>query len=89
MFAKQISKQTIFPYDEERMYYFVREGYSKDPSHYSRHSEGYARNITFYSELIDGKVFIDGHYGKDIQIGDTFDIDTKPEYRLKCIRFLL
>jgi len=30
-FAKEISKETIFPYDEERMFYFVREGYLKDP----------------------------------------------------------
>ncbi len=61
-FAKEISKETIFPYDEERMFYFVREGYLKDPQIYCRHSEGYSKKIKFYSELIDGRAYIDGYY---------------------------
>lgn len=88
-FAREISKQTIFPYSEERMYYFVREGYSKDPQVYSRHAEGYCKYLKFYSELIEGRVFIDGYYTKDIGIGDVFTLDTSPDYRLKCIRFLV
>jgi hypothetical protein len=41
----------LFPYDDEKMYYFVREGFVKDPQYYSRHSEGFAERIKFYSDL--------------------------------------
>lgn len=88
-YAKIISKSTIFPHDEERMYYFIREGYLKEINGFNRHSEGYARNIKYYSELIDGRVYIDGYYTKDIGLGDVFTVDTHPSYRLKCIRFLM
>ena len=56
---------------------------------YCRHAEGYARFIKFYSELIEGRIYIDGYYTQDMGIGDEFTIDTKPEYKLKCIRFLV
>ncbi len=71
------------------MYFFVREGYLKDATNFNKHREGYARHIKYLSELIEGRVYIDGHYTKDIGLGDIFEVDTKPEYRLKCIRFLL
>lgn len=62
----------------------------KDPkTSFSRHSEGYARQIKYMSELIEGRVYIDGYYTKDIGLGDVFEVDTHPDYRLKCIRFLL
>lgn len=71
------------------MYFFVREGYIKDITQFNRHREGYARKIKYISELVEGKVYIDGHYTKDIGLGDIFEVESKPEYRLKCIRFLL
>jgi hypothetical protein len=71
------------------MYYFIREGYMKDKSCYNRHKEGFAHHIEFLSELVEGKVYIDGYYKRDIGLGDMFTVDTKPEYRLKCIRFLI
>ena len=67
----------------------MREGYSKDPTYYSRHTEGFAKELEFYSELVEGKVYIDGYYTKNLYMGDKFVVDTRPEYRLKCIRFLL
>jgi len=85
--AKEISRDTMFPYDREEMYYFVREGYSKDPYHYSRHSEGFCKELTFISELLDGKVFIDGYWTHDLGLGEQFKVDIRPEHKLKCIRF--
>jgi hypothetical protein len=41
------------------------------------------------SELIEGRVYIDGYFQMDIGLGDIFIVDSKPEYRLKCIKFLL
>lgn len=71
------------------MYYYVREGYLKEPSGYNRSSEGYASKLKYRSELIEGRVYIDGYYTKDIGLGDEFTVDSNPSYRLKCIRFLL
>ena len=45
--------------------------------------------MQYISELIEGRVYIDGYYRRDIGLGDTFIVDSKPEYRLKCIKFLL
>ena len=42
-----------------------------------------------WSEMIEGRVFIDGYYSRDLGLGDRFKVDTKPEYRLKCIRFIV
>jgi len=67
----------------------VREGYSKDPTYYSRFTEGFGRFLEYYSELVEGKVYIDGYITMRISMGDSFTVDIKPEYRLKCIRFLL
>ena len=71
------------------MYFFVREGYIKDLNQFNRNREGYAKHLKYVSELIEGKVYIDGYYTKDIGLGDVFEVESKPEYRLKCIRFLL
>ncbi len=88
-FARTISEQTVFPPEEERIYYFVREGYAKDVTGYNKHKEGFARHIKYLSQLVEGRVYIDGYFRKDIGLGDSFEVDTKPEYRLKCIKFLL
>jgi hypothetical protein len=45
--------------------------------------------MQYLSELIEGRVYIDGYYRRDIGLGDTFIVDSKPEYRLKCIKFLI
>ena len=87
-FAVTQTGKTLFNADEERMYYFVRETYAhKRTRGFSIHKEGYASNLSFVSELEDGKVYIDGNFRIDIGIGDRFYVDSKPEYRLKCIKF--
>ena len=67
----------------------MREGYIKDLNQFNRNRDGYAKHLKYVSELIEGKVYIDGYYTKDIGLGDVFEVESKPEYRLKCIRFLL
>lgn len=71
------------------MYYFVREVQSKDYLYYSMHSEGFCKDLELQSEFLDGRVYIDGYFTHDIGVGDVFHVDSKPEYRLKCIKFLL
>lgn len=53
------------------------------------HSEGFCKDMVLESEFLDGRVYIDGYFTHDIGVGDAFHVDSKPEYRLKCIRFLL
>ena len=71
------------------MYFFIREGYAKHSTEFNRHKEGFCRHLEFQSELIEGNVYIDGYYRREIGLGDVFVVDTKPDYKLKCIRFLL
>ncbi len=39
--TKQINSQNVFPIDEESLYYFVKEGYTNDPSSYLWRAEGF------------------------------------------------
>ena len=89
MLAEEISKQTIFPHTLEQMYFYIRDPLSQNRVKQLRQSEGFCSEIEFYSELLDGGVFIDGNFQYNIGVGDTFKIDSKPEYRLKCIRFFI
>jgi hypothetical protein len=75
----------VFPYDSDKLYYFVREGYTMGPSSFSWRSEGYCKIIKVISEMIDGKVQIDGYFKYDVGIGDQFFVRTNPEFSLKCI----
>jgi len=71
------------------MYYFVREVYSKDTLSTIEHAEGFCKKLKFTSELLEGRVNIDGYFVHDLNVGDEFVVESKPEYRLKCVRFLV
>jgi len=79
----------VFPYDSDKLYYFVREGFTQDPVSYSWRSEGYCNVIKVISEMIDGSVQIDGYYKYDVGIGDQFFVRSNPEFQLKCIEMLI
>lgn len=51
-----ISSSNVFPYDSDKLYYFVREGYTMDPATYSWRAEGYTNVIKVISEMIDGSI---------------------------------
>ena len=78
LFSKIVSQQSLFPAEDERMYYFIREGYAKDLAGFDQHKEGFARELEYFSELIEGRVYIDGHFKRDIGLGEVFTVDTKP-----------
>ena len=71
------------------MYYFVREVYSKDTLGMVNHAEGFCKELEFTSEPLEGRVNVDGYFTYDLAVGDNFIVDSKPEYKLKCIRFLV
>ena len=66
------------------MYYYVRESFSGQ-----NNSEGFAKSVKMVSELEEGQICIDGQSKYDIGYGDHVSMDVKPEYRLKCIKFIL
>jgi len=66
------------------MYYYVRE-----PKIESQFNEGFAERLHLDSELIDGQLCVDGHLKYDVGYGDKVVIDMKPEYRLKCMKFIM
>lgn len=81
--ASTISQSTQFDTGLNRLYYLVRE-----PAHQQMSDEGFCDNIKLTSELCDGQLCIDGSIKYDIQYGDTVELDLRPEYRLKCIKFV-
>ena len=78
--ANSLSEQTVFPPDKPEMYYYVREpciGISSS-SDFENEGQGFARNLEFLSELIYGRVNIDGLQALDISLGDTFTVTVNP-----------
>ena len=66
------------------MYYYVREPF-KD----SEQTEGFAKEVILESLLTNGQICIDGAWNFDMTVGDWCKIDIKPEYQLKCIKFIV
>ena len=58
--AQTLSDQTIFDPSMNHMYYYVREGCKFEKQGFSEHAQGYAQDLQFTSELIQGRVSIDG-----------------------------
>ena len=78
-----MSSDTHFEPELKKMYYYVREPYTG-----TQFSEGFAQHIKLHSELCDGQICIDGSNKYHMTHGDTCEVDTKPEYRLKCFKFV-
>ena len=84
MLSQELSDQTIFPRDDERMYFYVREGFSL-----TRQSEGFCKKIKVTSEMLNGEVIIDGWYQTDLSIGDTFTLTQSPKHSLRAMKLEL
>ena len=70
------------------MYYYVREG-CRSKGDFVDHAQGYARELDFTSELISGRIAIDGLHSHEISLGDKFIVSSAPEHQLKGIRFIV
>ena len=79
--AQELSEETIFSRTDRKMYYFVREAFSKISD-----SEGFCNRIKITSEMLKGKVVIDAHYHRDLEIGDSFELTAPPKYNLRTIQ---
>ena len=78
--ALQLSAETIFPRNDPRMYFCVREGFSL-----TQMSEGFCKTAEITSEMLNGEVVIDAWYERNLSIGDQFKLDVKPEYTLRAM----
>ena len=52
---------------------------------FERHTQGFAKNLEFMSEMYDGMVSVDGLLSVAIGLGENLTCDVKPEYSLKCL----
>eukprot|EP00347_Sterkiella_histriomuscorum_P003842 403362732 len=84
--AAQLNCSLVFPCDSDQQYYYVREGYIAHDNSFSWRSEGYCKEIRVISEIIEGRVLIDGYYNYELEIGQQFTIKSAPENSLKCIQ---
>ena len=87
--ASKIAQESVFAYDEQQMYYYIRENFSTDKQKSGRSNleEGFCTNLKFKSHLIDGLVYLDGYDTLEIGVGDEFEVSMGKE--LKCLRFLI
>lgn len=81
--AKEISDKTIFPVHNEKMYYYVREGFQETVV-----SEGFCNNLEFTAEMLGGEVKLDGQRLLPMGIGDKIKLNTRPKYDLRCMKFI-
>ena len=84
--ANRMSRATNFPNESKKMYFYVRE---TNQSQLSQNSEGFAEHLKLQSELEQGQICIDGQSKYNVGYGDSIVLDIKPEYNLRCIKFIL
>ena len=67
--CKKISDETIFPQDDDRMFFFVREGFSL-----TQRTEGFTRHLKITSENLNGEAIIDGWWKHHMGLGESFTL---------------
>lgn len=78
----------MFSPENNNMYYYVREG-CRSKGDFEPHAQGFAKDLLFTSELINGRIAIDGLHSHEISLGDRFSITSAPEHQLKGVRFIV
>ena len=79
--ASEITAETIFDKADDRLYFFVREGFSN-----TRLSEGFVKKVKVTSEMLNGEVIVDGWLKFDLSIGDSFQVEILDEFALTGIK---
>jgi hypothetical protein len=69
MIARQVNKSYTFSCESDKLYYYVREAYVAHENSFSWRSEGYCKDIKIISEILEGRVLIDGYYNYNLEIG--------------------
>lgn len=64
-----MSDETLFGHDEERMFFFVREGFAL-----TQRTEGFCNSIKITSENLHGEAIIDGFWRHSLSLGESFDL---------------
>lgn len=80
--AKELSDETKFGRNENRLYYFVREGIGN----LRGVGEGFAKKLEITSEMFEGRVMIDCWYSTDLLIGDSFTIELAKDNYLRSMQ---
>jgi hypothetical protein len=67
--ARKLSEQTLFPRTDKKMFFFVREGFSL-----TQMTEGFCKELTVTSEMLNGEIILDGWSAHDLSLGDKFTL---------------
>ena len=67
-----LSKNIKFSQDMDALYYYIREPILQEG--FEHHWQGFGKHVEYSSELIDGRVNIDGLTNVDIGLGDSFTV---------------
>jgi len=70
------------------MYYFNREMNTKT-DWLPKDREGYAKRAEVRSKVPDGMIHIDGHFQKELGIGEAFSVEADRNYDLRYLKFLV
>ena len=81
--ARKINRQTAFSHDQEKLYYFVREGFQE-----TNISEGFCHEIQLTSEMLNGRCRLDGIRHMELSMGDIVTIRNDPKNYLNCMDFI-
>jgi len=63
--ARKLCEETVFPRDDPRMFFTVREG-----SQRSNVGEGFCKEMLVTSEMLNGESVVDSWFHSDLSIGD-------------------
>lgn len=85
--SSALSENTVFKPERQQMYYYVREPIQAKG--FIQEGSGFCAQMNFESELIDGRVNIDGMKGFDIHLGDTFTATIDPKFALRGVKFIV
>jgi hypothetical protein len=72
--ARDLSKETLFAHDAQKLFFFVREGFSL-----TQMSEGFCTKLDVTSEMLNGEIILDGWDNHDISLGDKFVLSAAGE----------
>jgi hypothetical protein len=87
LMADQLSENTKFSPSLPQLFYYIREPILQQD--FEAHWQGFGTNVEFLSELLDGRVSIDGLSSVDVGLGDSFTVRCDKNQALKTIKFIL
>ena len=69
--SETLSNDTIFDLDDDRFFYFVREGFAN-----TTRTEGFSKDLEITSEMLTGECIVDGWHHVPLNLGEPIIVKT-------------